>query len=259
MSDPEFERSLERKIKTYGASIVARAPAPPDLLRPLGAQMRLRPAIRTRPGTGGPVAIAAILALAIAAVLLGSSFFGASPVQIGTQTASSGSTTSPNASSTGTSSLAETSSPAASISQPSFRPCQATSLVIRGVRQGEAGIVNLGIDITNAGTLPCTLPQLPTAVQLLRADGTVLDVASVLPTATVGPPVLVQPKVDSAAILTVYWMSWCQPAPGPLTVEVVLPAGAGVVLGPLAGSLLPRCDTPGGASTLQVDGIVASS
>ena len=146
---------------------------------------------------------------------------------------------------------------------PTGSTCQASSLAIDGVRQGESGIVNLGIAITNTGDASCTLPQLPAAVQLLDAKGTALDIPTETVTATPGPPappVVIAPHVAAAAILTVYWISWCHPDPGPLTVKVIFVAGAGSVSGPVGpGGPLPRCDTPGRASSLQLDGINAAS
>jgi len=154
-------------------------------------------------------------------------------------------------------------SPSASVGQAGILPCQASSLAIDGVRQGESGIVNLGIAITNTGDVSCMLPQLPAAVQLLDAKGTALDIPTETVTATAGAaaqPVVIAPHVAAAAILTVYWTSWCQPDPGQLRVKVTLPAGAGSVSGPVGqAGMLPRCDTPGRASSLQLDGINAAS
>ncbi|HEY5487460.1 MAG TPA: DUF4232 domain-containing protein [Candidatus Limnocylindrales bacterium] len=157
----------------------------------------------------------------------------------------------------------DTASSAESVGPADIQPCQASSLAIDGVRQGESGIVNLGIVITNTGDVSCMLPQLPAAVQLLDAKGTALDIPTETTTATPGPPappVVIAPHVAAAAILTVYWISWCQPDPGPLTVKVTFVAGAGSVSGPVGpGGPLPRCDTPGRASSLQLDGINAAS
>jgi hypothetical protein len=136
-----------------------------------------------------------------------------------------------------------------------LEPCDPTNLRLRASRQGEAGSVNIEIDFTNVGAGACTLPGLPLAVSLLAANGQALDAATIAPPSMPPAQAVVRPGIPGDAVLIVYWSSWCLPPPGPLVVEVNLTETASTRVG-LPGSLLPRCDTPGRRSFLQVDSLV---
>ena len=80
-----------------------------------------------------------------------------------------------------------TSGPSASVSPlgtaallPSSTPtnlatCRVESLTITGVGPGETGVVNFGVAMTNTSSVACSLPGVPSSVELLRATGTPLQ------------------------------------------------------------------------------------
>jgi len=155
---------------------------------------------------------------------------------------------------------AATSVPASSSVGPSvtsIAACSAESLVAAGGRQGEGGVAHGDVAFTNTGHTPCSLSDAPAAVALLRADGTPLPLKLQAPTEAAGPTVVLDPGVDHAAWLVVYWMNWCGAAPGPLRIRIVLGGGSGTVVapfdGPPNGDYVARCDLPGQPSTLQSD------
>lgn len=134
-------------------------------------------------------------------------------------------------------------------------PCQPTDLRMTVARQGESGNVNVEVDFTNVGAKACSLPALPAGVELLRSDGTALRLVVEPPLAIPGETVTLRPGVTADAALIFYWWSWCKDPPGALRIRITFTEPKDVVITPLPGSLLPRCDTPGSASHLQVDGI----
>jgi hypothetical protein len=115
--------------------------------------------------------------------------------------------------------------------------------------------VNIEVDFTNVGAQACTLPGLPLAVSLLTADGAALDLASIPPPSVPPAQAVARPGIAGDAVLVVYWSSWCLPPPGPLSVAVRLSNTTSIRVA-LPGSLLPRCDTPGRQSFLQIDSLV---
>jgi hypothetical protein len=115
--------------------------------------------------------------------------------------------------------------------------------------------VNIEVDFTNVGAEACTLPGLPLAISLLTADGVALDLASIPPASVPPSQAVVRPGIRSDGVLIVYWSSWCLPPPGPLSVAVRLSNTTSIRVA-LLGSLLPRCDTPGRQSFLQIDSLV---
>jgi hypothetical protein len=134
--------------------------------------------------------------------------------------------------------------------------CAASDLGLTATRQGESGSVNIEIDFTNTSQTACVLPALPIAIALLGSNGIPLEVATIPPPTMPPSAAIVRPGVGPDSALIAYWSSWCLPAPGPLTVVVTLTVSESVRV-PLPGSLLPRCDTPGRQSFIQIDSIVA--
>lgn len=140
----------------------------------------------------------------------------------------------------------------------SLAPCGAADLRATAVGQGETGSVNIEVDITNVGTDACALPGVPLAVSLLTGDGKALDVVT-LPPASDPPMIAVaRPGIRADAVLIVYWSSWCLPTPGPISIAVKLSQATTIRVAVL-GSLLPRCDTPGRQSMLQIDSLVGEA
>lgn len=133
--------------------------------------------------------------------------------------------------------------------------CEARSLAVQGVRNGETGVVNVGVAITNRGTRACSLPDQPSGVELVRAGGQILNVRIAPPPSPASARIALPPGVQDTATLTSYWMNWCQAPPGSLEVRITFAAIQGVISGPLTGSLLPRCDAPKQPSTIQIDGV----
>src|SRR5450759_833669 len=54
----------------------------------------------------------------------------------------------------------------------SLATCRVESLSITGVGQGETGVVNFGVALTNTSPAACSLPGVPSSVELLGATGT---------------------------------------------------------------------------------------
>jgi hypothetical protein len=152
-------------------------------------------------------------------------------------------------------SLTPSATPAMSDAPGRIEPCQTNSLVIKGGRDGETGVVHAGVAITNIGPNACSLPGLPARVDLVRTDGKSLDLKVEPPLGDPSVTVVLRPKVTSDAELVFYWMNWCHASPGPLQVRITLAGIQGVVEGPLEGPLLPRCDAPSEPSAIQIDGI----
>lgn len=147
-------------------------------------------------------------------------------------------------------------SPVSSSSQAfSWLACKSADLELVGGRQGETGVVNASVGITNTGRTPCVLPSVPARVELMTSRGSLLPLVAEAPASTPGPPVVVAPGVHNGAYLVFYWMNWCHGQVGPLTVRVTFSAGIGHATGSLEGPLLPRCDAASNPSTIQIDGI----
>ncbi|HEX9044433.1 MAG TPA: DUF4232 domain-containing protein [Candidatus Limnocylindrales bacterium] len=145
-------------------------------------------------------------------------------------------------------------SPAPSVA--SATPCAASSLRARGGRQGATGQAQGTVLITNTGQHACTLEGVPTSIELVTANGTVLRTTTIPQEQSAGPPALLAPGVADAADIVIYWSNWCGTSAGPLTIRLDLGSGRGVVSapfnGPPNGAYVPRCDQPGQPSTLQV-------
>jgi hypothetical protein len=133
--------------------------------------------------------------------------------------------------------------------------CRVESLSITGVGQGETGVVNFGVAMTNTSSPACSLPGVPSSVELLRATGTPLELTVDPALRNATARVVLRPGVQADALLTFYWMNWCGQAPGALRVRLTFDGTPGSVTGPLHGLLLARCDSPGNPSHIQVDGI----
>src|SRR5574340_692441 len=116
--------------------------------------------------------------------------------------------------------------------------CRVTSLELVGVRNGESGVVNAGVTITDRGPKSCWLPNLPATVALVPQDGTTLRLSVIPPLATPGPPLALHVE-GPAATLIFYWTNWCEAAPGPLAVQVTFDHILGVASGPLDGPVVP--------------------
>ena len=109
------------------------------------------------------------------------------------------------------------------------------------------------IDITNTSRQPCTLRGVP-QVEILRSDGSALGVRQARPADRARP--LVLPPGKRLAALTVSWANWCRSSPGPLLLRITLPGAGGALVvpfdGPPAYNYVPRCTSPGHASTIAV-------
>jgi hypothetical protein len=117
--------------------------------------------------------------------------------------------------------------------------------------------VHVGVAITNTGAEACTLPGVPTRVELLTSTRAL----SLGLEPTLGRPaarILVRPGVAGDANLIFYWMNWCGQPPGPLRVSVTFDPGSDPVIGDLGGPLLPRCDAPGQPSSIQIDSVIGT-
>ncbi len=172
---------------------------------------------------------------------------------------SSASLTPPSRPGTATPSVAAPSPTPAPTSPPSPAPgaCQASQLRVHGGRMGGGtGTVEADAYLTNVGTSPCTLGGDPAAIDLLRADGSVLPTVAAAPAATPGPPVTLTTGVADAANLAINWSNWCGGAPGPLRIRITLPEGMGAVTGDINGppllAVVPRCDHPESTSALEL-------
>jgi len=138
----------------------------------------------------------------------------------------------------------------------SFASCTARQLSVMGGRQG-GGFQTAHADVNLKGVTPpdCLLNSAPTAIALVKADGTTLDVQYAPGTVTKPEPVL---SPSGVVDLVLSWANWCGTNPGSLTIRISMPNGAGVVEGPFNGppdyDYLPGCIQPGEPSTLKFTG-----
>jgi hypothetical protein len=128
--------------------------------------------------------------------------------------------------------------------------------MVAGGWGGATGSAAGGVTLVNVSPVPCRLEP-PSAVVLRDADGKL--VASRPSADGVGLQAIGLPAAGSAWAILV-WSNWCGPVPpGPLELELTLPAPDGDAGGDVlktrmrnddGGSLTPRCDVPGGGSSI---------
>jgi photosystem II stability/assembly factor-like uncharacterized protein len=104
--------------------------------------------------------------------------------------------------------------------------CFGSDLSVHGGRQGENTFAFGQVLFTNVGRVPCFLAAIPTSIQLVRSDGSVLG-TQMRPTSAEVTPVLLEPGAPDAATMDVYWGNWCGAAPGPLQIRVTFPGDLG--------------------------------
>jgi hypothetical protein len=121
---------------------------------------------------------------------------------------------------------------------------------------GATGSLAGGASVVNLSSSSCTVGGKP-GIELLDGRGTVIARG---PTAKSAPggELVVLPPGGAARLITV-WTNWCgKPPTRPLTVRLSLPMGAGRLTatireeGALSPNEVPRCDSPGTASTIGV-------
>lgn len=123
--------------------------------------------------------------------------------------------------------------------------CASTALAIYGGRKdGDFFGVALGtVVVTNIGPATCQLSGTPTLA--LTDDEGPLDLPQADTPGLAISPVVLAP--NGSATLTVDWVNWCHPAPGPLQITIGLPDGAGTVIGPFngppGGTFVPACQS----------------
>lgn len=93
---------------------------------------------------------------------------------------------------------------------------------------------------------------------ILRDSGARLGIESEIAADAVLSAVVLPPDQLDAALLTLSWQNWCGDAPGPLELEIVLPAAAGTVVAPFDGppdyDYLPTCQSSIQPSIVEVQG-----
>lgn len=154
-----------------------------------------------------------------------------------------------------------TTGPTTSIVQAQRPACTASQLAAMGGREGGGAQTAHGdVFLTTAGP-KCLLSGVPTSVELLQTDGTVLNVNYVLIT-TPPAPQSISLSPGGTVDLSVSWSNWCGPNPGPLTVRITLPEGTGTISSPFNGppdyNYLPGCIFPSSPSTLDFLGYTAA-
>jgi len=140
--------------------------------------------------------------------------------------------------------------------QSTFPSCTAAQLTASGGRQGGGFQTAHGdVNLRSIAASDCVLNEVPTAVALIKEDGTALDV-QYQPGMVTGQPLLLSPR--GVADLIVSWANWCGANPGPLRIRISLPNGHGVIDSPFNGppdyNYVPGCIQPGQPSTLQFVG-----
>jgi hypothetical protein len=136
-------------------------------------------------------------------------------------------------------------------------PCTAGNLVAKGGSSnnpndpgGAIGNVLIA-DYTNTA---CELKGIPT-IELLKANGELLDVTQGAPISSALPAVVIQPGQATSAELVFTWTNWCPAAPGALTIQIDLANTGGVLDAPLngeRGDYVPTCSRPGAPSVVRV-------
>lgn len=130
--------------------------------------------------------------------------------------------------------------------------CTTTVLRARGGTEGAPfGTADGDVDFTNTGSRACELLA-PSSISLINSHKVVLATsAGGIETAR---PRILLPRGKTVAVLVVYWMNWCHPGPGPVSLVIKLPEGK--VTAPFTGSpnynYVPRCTEPKRASWLQI-------
>jgi len=138
----------------------------------------------------------------------------------------------------------------------SFASCTAHQLSAMGGRQG-GGFQTAHADVELKSVAPpdCLLSSAPTAIALVKADGTTLDIQ--YEPGTITEPV---PRLSPGGVvdLVLNWANWCGANPGSLTIRITVSNGGGVLEGPFNGppgyDYLPGCIQPGEPSTLKFTG-----
>jgi hypothetical protein len=157
--------------------------------------------------------------------------------------------------------VAVSSAPSASVAQgpsptptpiPGVGPCNPIHLAARILSwDGGAGHRNAVVQLTNAGTVACTVHDLDTP-QLVGGDGTIL-IAGNPPTSssvlTMEPGSVLKTEVQDG--------NYCGPAPvPPVTVAFLFPSGEGRVVAtpvsPLDVDGVPPCLGPGGPAEIEM-------
>ena len=128
-------------------------------------------------------------------------------------------------------------------------PCTARELrPLGGSRQG-GGFQTAAavVELENVGREACLLDQAPSALSLVGAPGTALDM-----TYQPGPARRARPlRPGAEADVQLSWANWCRGDPGPLRVRLTLAAG-GTLEAPFDGppDYVPGCTAPGQPSTV---------
>lgn len=136
-------------------------------------------------------------------------------------------------------------------------PCTAGDLVAKAGSSNNPN--DPGSAIGNAligdyATTACQLKGVPT-IELLKANGELLDVTDGPPISPALAAVVIQPSQSTSAELVFTWSNWCSAAPGALTMQIDLANTGGVLDAPLNGSrgaYVPTCSRPGSPSVIRV-------
>lgn len=136
--------------------------------------------------------------------------------------------------------------------------CIGANLRVTGNWQGATGSMLGGISFTNTASTPCTLSGYLTA-ELISQQGQKLPVqvqnggppGDALPSGAASLTVVLPAGKTNSASITVQWSNWCGPAPGTLTLVVVLPDSERLTVEPVFEPWgVARCDEPTAASVL---------
>ena len=139
----------------------------------------------------------------------------------------------------------------------SLPACASSDLILTAQGWGGAtGSLAGGASVVNMGSNPCTVAGKP-GVELLDSRGAVIA-AGLGPEAAPGSALVVLPTGGSAGVTTV-WSGWCGDPPSrPLRIRLSLPDADGALTAAVREDVsggpgtVPRCDSPGSASTIGV-------
>jgi hypothetical protein len=154
--------------------------------------------------------------------------------------------------------------PKASTHPPLAAPCRADQLHAHLFLQGATGSLVGGVDLTNAGSSPCSLRGWPRVSFTGAAAATTRSRIKRIARLPVPPDVIADPRGSMRALgpgksahVSLVWSNWCGPGSQPAGGSGTPPAG--IRIGFASGTSLvvpvahaPRCDAPEDPSTLSV-------
>ena len=266
----EFDREIEER---YAGGIKRLAEADPVIVDRLAASIAELPGRSSWRFWRRPSAASALFrfgaVVAVVVVALGAYAIGTAPPTAGPSSAPSAAPTARSSEAPSSSLTADgivpwidaTPSPAPTPEPTpdprSYPPCTASDLALdAGGWSGATGLLEGGASVINVTQNPCTVSGIA-GVELLDAEGRVVATGDTVAGGSNDGTVVV--PSGGVAVVTIVWGNWCgAPPPLPVSIRLSLPAASGMLTSgvrvPTGGPFgeVPRCDNPGGGSSLDV-------